>query len=240
MHHAGLIWIKDPAKKAALAKIGKQAYIANAPELFISIVDTRRNAQILHERGLESAACGSPTAFREGFTDAILLTQTLAIAAESFGYGTTLLGSVLNDYGKTIELLGLPKYTFPVLGVMFGKPAEEPQLKPRIPGELRIMTDVYQEPESWSAVLTDFDQEIQTYYDTRKVNSREDAFTLQVATKLADYPWQDEFLLRSHSKDSMYLTRRAATPAALLLQETVETLLACFIRAIDSSNFIAH
>lgn len=193
LHHADLIWVKDKVKKAELAKVANQAYIADATELFIAIVDTRRNARILQERSLDDSAAASPTAFREGFTDAILLTQTLAIAAESLGYGSTLLGSVLNDYGKTIEILGLPKYTFPALGVMIGKPAVQPQLKPRIPANLRIMVDTYQEPDSWSEALRDFDQEIQTYYDTRTINRREDAFTTQVAAKLGSYPEKSEF-----------------------------------------------
>lgn len=193
LHQSDFIWVKDPVKKVELAQVADQAYIADAPELFIAIVDTRRNARILAERGLDQAASASPIAFREGFTDAILMTQTLAIAAESLGYGATLLGSVLNDYAKTIEILALPKYTFPALGVMIGKPAEEPQLKPRIPSDLRIMVDTYAEPDSWSEALGDFDQEIQTYYDTRTINRREDAFTTQVEAKLGSYPAKAEF-----------------------------------------------
>lgn len=193
LHQAGLIRVKDPKKRYALAAVANQDYIAKAPELFIAILDTRRNAQILRENNQDECAASSPIAFREGFTDAVLITQTLAIAAESLGYGATILGSVLNDYAQTIEILELPKYTFPVIGVMIGKAAEEPQLKPRIPSEFRVMLDSYQAPESWSEALRDFDQEIQTYYDTRTVNRREDAFTTQVLTKLRNYPAKADF-----------------------------------------------
>src|SRR5699024_5190710 len=38
-----------------------------------------------------------------------------------------------NDPQKIIEVLNLPKMTFPVLGLQIGIPDQEPQLKPRLP-----------------------------------------------------------------------------------------------------------
>lgn len=164
-----------------MATIGKQPYIARAPELIVGIVDARRSVRIREEQGLDPAPAASPVVFREGFTDAVLMIQSMSVAAESLGLGVTHLGSVLNDYARLIEVLALPRYTFPVLGMMLGKPAQNPQLKPRIPTGLRVMTDVYREPDSWMEALSDYDADMHTYYDLRDVNRRVDAFTTQVA-----------------------------------------------------------
>lgn len=181
LQHAALIRVKDQAKREELASIGKQPYIARAPELIVGIVDARRSVRIREEQGLDPAPAASAAVFREGFTDAVLMIQSMSVAAESLGLGVTHLGSILNDYGRLIEELALPRYTFPALGMMLGYPAQSPQLKPRIPARLRVMTDVYREPDSWMDALHDYDAEMHTYYDLREANRRVDAFTTQVA-----------------------------------------------------------
>lgn len=58
--------------------------------------------------------------------------QNTVNATESMGLGAVILGSILNDAAQLIELLQLPKLTFPVLGLEVGYPDQEPQLKPRL------------------------------------------------------------------------------------------------------------
>ena len=48
------------------------------------------------------------------------MAQNVVVAAESLGIGTVYLGSILNDIEKLCELLKLPKYTFPVVGLALG------------------------------------------------------------------------------------------------------------------------
>lgn len=191
--HAGIIRIKDRALREELARIGTQPYIADAPELMVFIVDVRRNYRILEEQGLDTAVATSADVFREGFTDALLMAQNLTVAAESLGLGVCYLGSVLNDYAALIEALKLPKYTFPVVGLMLGHPNQEPQLKPRMPKQLRVMEDTYSEPESWMDELKEYDAKMHTYYDLRDANNRVDEFTTQVARKLQSRPSRDLF-----------------------------------------------
>ena len=59
--------------------------------------------------------------------------QNVVVAAESLGMGTVYLGSILNDNAKLSELLKLPKYVYPAVGLAVGWPDQEPQLKPRLP-----------------------------------------------------------------------------------------------------------
>lgn len=186
--NASLIRVRDQVKREALAQVSAQSYTARSPEYFVFIVDCARSAAILAEKGLDPSTAGNMDYFREGFTDAILMTQTMTVAAETLGLGTTQLGSILNDPERTIEILGLPKYTFPALGLIFGHPNQDPQLKPRIPKNLRVMTDTYTAPESWCEALADYDREMNHYYDTRKLNQREDCFTDQILQKMGATP----------------------------------------------------
>lgn len=182
--NASIIRVRDLSKRKALAAVSAQAYTAEAPEYLVFIVDCARAAAILQERRLDCSTAGSLDYFREGFTDAVLMCQSTVVGAESLGLGTTILGSILNDPLRTIEVLELPKYTFPVLGLILGYPDEAPELKPRIPQELRVMTNSYGAPASWSEALVDYDEEMHNYYDLRTKNQREDTFTNQIVKKM--------------------------------------------------------
>ena len=70
------------------------------------------------------------------------------MAAESLGMGTVYLGSFFNDTAKIVELLNLPKYTYPAIGLAVGWPSQEPQLKPRLPKEVIHMENGYRELEN--------------------------------------------------------------------------------------------
>ncbi|MDK6405848.1 nitroreductase family protein, partial [Escherichia coli] len=69
--------------------------------------------------------------FSQSQNDAVLALHAMETAAESLGLDCVILGSILNNIPDLIELLKLPKYTYPVLGIAIGKPDQSPELKPR-------------------------------------------------------------------------------------------------------------
>ena len=168
-----------PRKKRQISLVSKQDYIADAPQLWIFLTDLYRSYRIVEEKGENTGKCASVwDGFLQGFTDAVLMAQNLVNAAESLGLGTCFLGSILNNPERMIEILQLPKLTFPALGVMFGYPGQQPQLKPRMPMELRMFEDSYNCFEgSYLEEFADYDQEMTTYYDTRANGKRSDTFT---------------------------------------------------------------
>lgn len=93
------------------------------------------------------------------------------------------LGSFFNDTAKIVELLNLPKYTYPAIGLAVGWPTQEPQLKPRLPKEVIHMENGYRELENPLEELKEYDATVTEYYDLRDANRRVDAFTKQVSTK---------------------------------------------------------
>ena len=186
MQASSIIRVTDKEKRKKIADVCKQEYVARAPELLILIADQYRNYRIADEKGGYEPSARDMDRFFQGFTDAGLMAQNVNNAAESLGLGAVYLGSILNHPAKTIEVLGLPKYTFPVVGLGIGYPNQNPQQKPRMGMELRLFEDRYQSfPGEYLSRLNDYDQEMTTYYDLREANRRSDSFTLQVVQKLS-------------------------------------------------------
>ncbi|MDO4888608.1 MAG: NADPH-dependent oxidoreductase [Actinomycetaceae bacterium] len=186
MQQAGIIRITSPELRQGLAAIANQQYLVEAPELWVFIVDTARGEAILRERGVSGEGPASMDAFFQGFTDACVMAQNVVVAAESLGLGACYFGSILNDCQAVIELLDMPQGTFPVVGLGIGEPAQDPQLKPRMPMELRVSENSYQRPPSWSEALRDYDEAMRTYYDLREPSRTVPAFTDQVVARMTN------------------------------------------------------
>lgn len=179
-----VIRITDNAIKKELADICKQEYVGRMPQVWVFIVDQYRNRQIAKEKGCNEDSGNDMDRFFQGFTDACLMAQNVDNAAKSLKLGTVYLGSILNDSERVIKLLNLPMYTFPVLGLGFGYPDQEPQLKPRMDMELRMFENSYVCFENYTEILKEYDAMMQTYYDLRQANQRVDSFSNQVVSKL--------------------------------------------------------
>jgi len=65
--------------------------------------------------------------------DAVLASQTTALAAESRGLGLCYLGSTLANADRIGEILELPSSVVPVVGFSLGYPAQDPDLRDRLP-----------------------------------------------------------------------------------------------------------
>lgn len=176
-----IISITDETLKEEIAEIANQPYIPNAGHLFIFVVDQRRNTLIAEAKGAEALVQGSPERFISAFSDAMIAAQNVVVAAESLGMGTVYLGSILNDNAKLSELLKLPKYVYPAVGLAVGWPDQEPQLKPRLPRHVIHMENYYRDLEHPLEELKDYDAEVHEYYDLRDLNNRVDEFTTQIA-----------------------------------------------------------
>ena len=165
------IRVSDPAIKARLAEIGNQPYIATAPLLYVFVIDEHRNARIAQRKGID------PTS-DEFQNDAVLALHAMETAAYSLGLGGVILGSLLNDIPALIDLLNLPEYTYPVLGLALGKPDQEPTLKPRMPRSMQFFDNTYPaDDDSMLEQLPDFDNKVHQYYDLRQADRPVDAFS---------------------------------------------------------------
>lgn len=98
--------------------------------------------------------------FLIGAIDAILVSQSIALAAESLGLGICYLGSTLANGSKIGEILDLPKNVVPVVGFSVGYPDEQPDLRDRLPLAGLVHWETYQDYT---------DQDIQEIYNDREV-----------------------------------------------------------------------
>lgn len=92
--------------------------------------------------------------------DAILVSQTVALAAESHGLGLCYLGSTLASAEAISEILELPKNVVPVAGFSLGYPDEQPDLRDRLPSSGLVHWDTYKDYS---------DLEIRKIYQEREI-----------------------------------------------------------------------
>ncbi|MGO3732876.1 MAG: NADPH-dependent oxidoreductase [Vagococcus sp.] len=180
MQSYSIVSIKSPEKKKKLADICQQPYVGEASDIFIFIADQYRNKTIAEENNQETSVLQNMDRFMIAFTDAILTSQNVNIAAESLGLGTVFLGSILNDSRAIIDLLDLPAMTFPILGLAMGYPDQHPELKPRLPKELMFFEDTYNTEPLHCNELKEYDSIVSEYYDLRDTNKKVDSFTKQI------------------------------------------------------------
>lgn len=185
---ASIIGVTDQAKQDVLAEICGQHYVAEAAYLFVIVADMNRNVRIAEAKGTGPDIMGYTDRFFATFYDATLMTMNMATAAESMGLGYVILGGVNNDMQRTIDLLELPEYTFPCLGLAVGVPDQEPTLKPRLPREFIFMENSYKALENPLEGLKDYDYEVNQYYDLRDTNNRVDTFSNQMTNAMKGFP----------------------------------------------------
>ena len=147
-----------------------------------------RNALIAAAQNIPADGMGRAERFFPTFYDATLMTMNMVTAAESMGLGCVILGSINNDVQAVIDLLELPEYTFPCLGLAVGVPDQEPALKPRLPREFVFMENSYQPIDDPLNALADYDSIVHQYYDLRDTKKPVDTFTAQMAARMAAVP----------------------------------------------------
>ena len=77
--------------------------------------------------------------------DSAIQLATFVIAAERLGLGCCPISAVRDHAGTIGGLLGLPDHVFPVAGMTLGWPAGEGQVSPRLPLDVTVHLDRYDE-----------------------------------------------------------------------------------------------
>jgi nitroreductase len=180
---SSIIRVKDAATRRRISAICGQEYVNQAPEFFVFVADCYRNARIAREQGFDGGGIRGMDGFFQAFTDACLSAQNVMTSIESLGLGGVFFGSILNDPQELIDILALPELTFPALGIGFGYPAQEPQLKPRMDVSLKVFENRYTVFDDYLKRVADYDEEMQTYYDLRDNGRNTDSFSKQVVKK---------------------------------------------------------
>ncbi|MDD4425077.1 MAG: nitroreductase family protein [Mariniphaga sp.] len=121
--------------------------------------------------------------------DALLVAQNVCIAAENNGLGICYLGTTTYNAQEIIEVLGLPRLTFPVTTVAMGYPDDLPELTDRLPLKGIVHYEKYQDySEARIRELYAFKENLEQMQQYVKENNKEtlaQVFT-EVRYKLED------------------------------------------------------
>jgi nitroreductase len=119
--------------------------------------------------------------------DAALMMQNVAVAAESQGLGICYIGAIRNRPGEVAKLLGLPPFVFAVAGMCLGYPAEDPQLKPRLPVEAVLHRERYPEDAAHRAWLERYDRAMTDFYSAQGMHADDPRWTQVAAGRVGRF-----------------------------------------------------
>jgi FMN reductase (NADPH) len=150
---------RDTEKKKELAPCHfNQKMITEAPVVLTFCADFNRFNKWCVLRNAEPGY-DNFLSFMTAAIDALLVAQTVCIAAESKGLGICYLGTTTYMAHKIIEVLKLPKGVVPVTTVTIGWPAEKPDQVDRLPLDAVVHNEVY---SNYS------DSDIEKYYKEKE------------------------------------------------------------------------
>jgi len=128
-----VIVTRDEKNRQMLAPLHfNQPVAVNAPVLLTFVADFNRFSKWCRV-GKAEPGYANFLSFFTAAIDALLVAQNVCVAAENYGLGICYLGTTTYNAKEIIDVLELPKLTFPVTTVALGYPAENPALTDRLP-----------------------------------------------------------------------------------------------------------
>ena len=192
-----VIRVTDPATRSRIAEVaGGQRQIETAGAFTVWCADLHRT-KLACEMAGGTMTTGMTEQFIIATVDVALAAQNAVVAAEAQGYGICYIGAVRNDPQVVADLLVLPEHVYPVFGLCIGLPDQDPEVKPRLPVDLVLKRDVYDDAGERERIEA-YDDEMRAYYRTRTGGTKESSWTEEMA-RLVDgerRPHMRDFLSR--------------------------------------------
>jgi nitroreductase len=138
-----IIITRDSGKKQELAPLHfNQKMVTEAPVVLTFCADFNRFNLWCKNRNAVPGY-GNFLSFMTAAIDALLVAQTVCIAAESRGLGICYLGTTTYMAHKIIDVLNLPEGVIPITTVTLGWPSVIPEQVDRLPLEAVIHAETY-------------------------------------------------------------------------------------------------
>jgi len=169
-----LVIVRDPNKKRTLAHLaGDQKHIETCAVFVALCADLTHLEQAAQMHGQTLAKNLELTLVAT--IDAALVGQSLALAAESVGLGTVMIGGMRNHPQEAAEVLGLPDGVYVVYGMCIGHIAHKPAQKPRLPQAVVVHHEQYRASDD--SALAAHDAELAAHYESQGRNAHSAAWT---------------------------------------------------------------
>lgn len=179
--HVSIVSVDDPiARQRAYELCGHQQHVLDAPVFLMFCADFYRTWLACD---CDQEAFDQVTRVADniivGATEVGIALGSATIAAEALGLVTCCVGAAREE-PEMVELLGLPRYVFPVCGLCIGHAAADPGVKPRLPEGAVFFRGRYD--ADLKPVLDEYDAVYREYLTERSANRRDDTWTNSVAS----------------------------------------------------------
>lgn len=165
MQATTVVRVRSAETRAEIAAVaGGQPWVEGAAAFFIWCADIARGAVAAADEN--DPLTDTVEHFIRATVDVALAAQNAAVAAESLGLGICYIGGIRNDPQKVCDLLELPDLVYPVFGFCIGHPAQDPELKPRLPLSVTLKEERYT-TDNDAADVAAYDDQMRAYYRSR-------------------------------------------------------------------------
>lgn len=159
-----LVVVRDAAKRARIAELaGDQPWIAQAPVFIAIMTDFYKTSLGVAHAGQKQIIHESVEGYTVGAIDAGITLGNLMTAARSFGLGIVPIGGIRRNPQAMIDLLELPPYTFPLVGLCIGHIAQQAPQKPRL-AMASYRHDEHYRRDGLPGLINDYDATMVKYW----------------------------------------------------------------------------
>ena len=174
-----VIRVRKAETRREIARLsGDQEYVNTAGAFLVFCADLNRSRRACEIQGGDFVT-GMTEHFIIATVDVALFAQTCAIAAESTGLGICYIGGIRNNPERVVALLDLPDQVYPVFGFCLGYPAQDPEVKPRLPLPVVLKEDRYQKSDDTEGIMA-YDEQLRNYYRTRMGGTKNSCWTQEM------------------------------------------------------------
>ncbi len=148
-----VVVVRDLVKRKAIAEaVGGQRHVEEAPLFLAFVADYAKLLEASRSMGVEPVE-PSLGHLAIALVDVGIASAWAALRAEELGYGTVYI-ALYSACSRVSEILGLPRYALPVVGLAVGKPAEHPAPQPRQPPRVFAYVETYGDVREAAEVIT--------------------------------------------------------------------------------------
>ncbi len=157
-----IIRVSDLALRQGIHEAaGSAPYIVHCAEFLLFCIDFSKHKAMFPDAQIDWAEVTLI-----GAVDAGIMAQNVLLAAESIGLGGVYIGALRNNMQKVSDVLNLPDYCVPLVGLCLGYPDQDPPLKPRLPKQMVYAENVC--PSLNTEAVEAYNQAVADYYELRK------------------------------------------------------------------------
>ncbi len=130
-----ILRVTDPEKKRRLSiSCDHQPFIERAGLVLVFCADCLKWYSAFREAGCEPRKPDAGDLLL-AVCDASIAAQNAVVAAEALGVGSCYIGDIMENIETQREILGLPRYVFPAVMLVFGYPTEQQRTREK-PGRV--------------------------------------------------------------------------------------------------------